>query len=200
MRKFIAEQILFLLELNVLFYDYSEDDLEIMRRQLRTGNLFVRAVVKRCRYGHPRIVLLDPSKNIKQPELINYQAISNLLWLTCPYLNDEIHKLENNGYIQKISDFIGTDNGYKSLMKSSHANFYFLRNFVYWKFFGAPLEEEPMDIFTKGIGGTAELNSLKCLHMQFCHYSLYSYNVAGYMTAQLIGRLDCGDVRCAQFL
>ena len=181
----------------MLFQDYTESDLITIERQLGSDNLFIRAIVGRCRHGHPRVVLLDPCIKGDDSEKLNYQAISNLMWLTCPYLNKKIHNLENDGYIQKISNFIKSDNAYKSLMKAAHANFYFLRNYVYWKYVKKTGDDKPMDLFTKGIGGIRELDSLKCLHLHFCHYSLYKYNVAGHMTYLLLDRkVDCDDEMC----
>lgn len=181
----------------LLFQDCTESDLVKIKRQIGSSDLFIRAVIERCKYGFPKVVLLDPCMNEEAPGMLNYQALSNLMWLTCPYLNREIHNLENDGYIQKISDFINNDNAYKSLMKTAHANFYFLRNYVYWKYVKKISEGKPMDLFTKGIGGIRDLDTLKCLHVHFCHYTLFKYNVAGHMTFRLLDeKVDCDDEMC----
>lgn len=181
----------------LIFQDCTESDLVIIERQIGSSELFIRAIVERCRYGQPKVVLLDPCMKEGTSGMLNYQALSNLMWLTCPYLNKQIHNLENDGYIQKISDFINNDNVYKSLMKAAHANFYFLRNYVYWKYAKKSGDDKPMDLFTKGIGGIRELETLKCLHAHFCHYSLFKYNAAGYITFHLLnGKVDCDDELC----
>jgi hypothetical protein len=183
----------------LLFQNYTETDLITIERQIKSNNLFIRAIVERCKYGYPKIVLLDPSLQEGSPVMLNYQSLSNLMWLTCPYLNNEIHELENEGYIKKISDFINNDNDFKALMKSAHANFYFLRNYIYWKYVKKTTDGKPMDIFTKGIGGIRELDSLKCLHVHFCHYSIYKCNVAGHITYRLLdGKVECSDNSCCK--
>ena len=182
----------------LIFQDYTESDLITIERQLGSSNLFIKAIIGRCRYGHPKVVLLDPCINENNSGKLNHQALSNLMWLTCPYLNSKIHNLENDGYIRKISDFINNDNACQSFMKAAHANFYFLRNYIYSRYVKNLSDDMPMDLFTRGIGGIRELDTIKCLHVHFCHYSVYKYNAAGYMTYLLLDRkVDCDDEMCA---
>ena len=58
--------------------------------------------------------------NVAEPgskKKLNFMAISNPLWLTCPFLNKKIHDFESIGYIKKITDLINSDRSLIELMK-----------------------------------------------------------------------------------
>ena len=177
--------------------NHCENDLDIIKQQLNSKELYISGIVERCKFGYPRIVLLNPLKNINGIHELNYQAISNLMWLTCPYLNDKIHELENSGMISRITDFILQDITLHSMMKRAHANFYFLRNIICMKYADFSLSENSTDIFEKGIGGTSNLDTLKCLHIHFCHYRIFKDNIAGLLTSRLLNdKLNCDERMC----
>lgn len=181
------------------FEEPDKKDLKIISQQLKSSDLYIGGIIERCKYGQPRIVLLDP---LPEPDknIVNYTALSNVMWLTCPYLNDRIHELENSGQISKISSFINQDSILSSMMKDAHANFYFLRNLLFMRFANIENIEKPENIFINGVGGTRNLDTLKCLHIHFCHYKIYKNNVAGLITYKLLdGKLDCKEGSCKSF-
>ncbi len=186
----------------MLYESHCKDDLDIIRQQLGSQDVFISGIVERCDYGFPRIVLLDPVKKDNGIKELNYQAISNLMWLTCPYLNDRIHELETEGLIRRITDFIQEDKTLKSMMRNAHANFYHLRNVIYKKFnrfAESALDGNIMRILKKGIGGIKDFDTLKCLHIHFCHYRVFEDNIAGLMTYRLLdGNLNCEDCICCK--
>ncbi len=51
-----------------------------------------------------------------------------------PISNDEIHELENKGYIAKIETFVNSDEELKREMMKAHSHFYFFRKSVYEKY------------------------------------------------------------------
>ncbi len=174
-----------------------KNDLDIIKQQLNCKELFISGIVERCKFGYPRIVLLNPLTNTDGIHEINYQAVANLMWLTCPYLNDKIHELENTGLISRITEFILQDMALQGMMKRAHANFYFLRNVMCLKYAELALTENSAGIFKKGIGGIKNLDTLKCLHIHFCHYRVFKDNVAGNLTSRLLDdKLDCDECAC----
>ena len=80
----------------------TQRDLQVLQWQLKGTTDAVSAIFEKCNFGFPQIILLSPIVN----DVIDYQSLSNILWLTCPYLNDAIHQLENKGYITKIGNLI----------------------------------------------------------------------------------------------
>ncbi len=183
------------------FEDYSQSDHELIKQQLGCKKLFVKGIIERCSFKHPRIVLLNPVNEENENGELNYQAISNLMWLTCPYLNDKIHEFETQGLITSITDLIQHDSMLSSMMRSAHANFYFLRNLIFSKYAHSAIVSRPEDIFKNGIGGTSNLDTLKCLHTHFCHFRIFKNNIAGLVTYKLLnGKMDCDNDMCSKFL
>ena len=176
----------------------TERDSIILKWQLNTDTLFVSRIVERCGYGFPRIVLLRPlTEKEDGKRRIEYTAVANPLWLTCPYLNDRIHELENRGYISKISEFINNDPGLKRKMATAHAHFYYLRKKNYQRFVNDSFPIEKYDMFNRGIGGVEDTGAVKCLHLQFAHYRIFKHNMAGKITCNLLhDRIDCDEARC----
>ena len=176
----------------------TDRDITILKWQLNTDNVFVSRIVERCEFGFPRIVLLRPLTEDKDGNSsVEYTAVANPLWLTCPYLNDRIHELENQGYIQKISEFINNDLVLKRQMATAHAHFYYLRKKNYERFTNSSFPIEDYDLFNRGIGGIEDTTSLKGLQVQFAHYRIFKDNIAGKITCNLLhNKVDCDEARC----
>ena len=137
-------------------------------------------------------MLLNPELDINGKIEINYEAISNLMWLTCPYLNDKIHKLESKGLIRTISNLIQSESKMTLSMNKAHANFYFLRSIIFNDLVGTTFWQKRIGLFNTGIGGISDKKTLKCLHMHFCHFRLCKDNIAGLLTYRLLNQ----KVRC----
>ncbi len=177
--------------------NYDCEDVSVIKKQLKREKISICSVFKRCKYGFPQIIFLNPVKETGGLKEINFEAVSNLMWLTCPYLNHEIHELENALYVKKIKSIIQNDALFKEMMFAAHAYYYFFRNDFFRKL-SAPVSEKEIDLFLSGIGGMRELNAIKCLHLHFCHYNLCRENIAGLITYHLLHKkTDCNDAYCA---
>ncbi|HSV96523.1 MAG TPA: DUF501 domain-containing protein [Spirochaetota bacterium] len=175
-------------------YSYSDEDIGAIRRQIGRENIYAEGIVERCDYGYPRIMLLNPDAGGGE---WNYDAVSNMLWLTCPCLNERIHDIEQAGYIEKIGNFILQNNSLKMKMESANAQMFFLRKRVCHSRPKATFPEEMRRVMNAGVGGARDTGSLKCLHAHFCHHRICSDNIAGLVTARLLDdRFNCGEVRC----
>ena len=182
--------------------EYDDNDLEMIKWQLDTGTVNIIGVVERCEYNHPSIIALDPLKDNDGKDLegdkLNYGAISSFLWLTCPYLHREIHKIESEGYIDKIEDFINDDYELQFKMKNAHANYYYLRK----KFYNHIFQDNPdgmdyINVLETGIGGIKDIEYIKCLHHHYTHYKLYEENIAGKIAFFLLnGSTSCLEEIC----
>ena len=155
--------------------DFDQNDKNVIKWQLNTDCVNMTGIVRKCIYGYPSIILLNPVESIAQngKKKLNFMAISNPLWLTCPFLNKKIHEFESIGYINKITNLINSDRSLIELMKNAHANYYYLRRNLYAGEFG---EISSLEFNTKilntGIGGIREINNIKCLHQHYSHYQI----------------------------
>jgi uncharacterized protein len=183
------------------FDNYSNADKEIIKEQLNSKEVFISGICERCIYGFPQVIFLNPVKEVDGRNYLNYEAISNIIWLTCPYLNDRIHELENKSYIKKIQKIIQEDTMFRELMVKAHANYFFIRNIVFRKYTGSMLETENIDLSKSGIGGIRDLSMIKCLHLHFCHYYVCKDNIAGRITLHYLDhKTYCDNKYCEKFV
>lgn len=187
-----------------LYREYTEEDIETIKRQLNTSDVRLTGIVERCKWGHPSIIILYPLRNAERYEPVdkrlNYMSISTLIWLTCPYLNERIHKLESDGYIKKIGVFIHSKREYFDSMRYAHAHYHFLRKNVYRYFLGDVSSlEENVRLFNTGIGGINNPDTIKCLHLHYAHFRLCDRNLTGRTVSMLLNDDKyCDDHRCGE--
>ncbi|MCP4137984.1 MAG: DUF501 domain-containing protein [bacterium] len=191
--------------MNHLFEEFDENDITVITSQLNTARVSLAGIIKRCIHGFPSVILLHPVRNPEVQEgeeELNYMAISTLIWLTCPFLNDRIHSLESKGYIDKITDLINDDRTFQSMMKDAHAHYGFLRKNIYRHFFGAVSSlDYNRIVFNTGIGGIQDIDTLKCLHLHYSHYMICKENCAGKITSKLLGgKIYCEKGNCKHAL
>ncbi|TAL39693.1 MAG: DUF501 domain-containing protein [Spirochaetes bacterium] len=172
-------------------------DERVIRWQLGRDDIFLGGVVERCDYGFPRIMLLNPLPSDETRGGVRYEAVTNIIWLTCPFLNECIHELEQEGYIEKVSALIGGDLELRTKMEAAHARFYYLRKNFYKRYFGTAPEEDRASVFNVGIAGIRDIGAIKCLHAHFAHFRICDDNVAGVITSRLLNdKINCDEVRC----
>jgi uncharacterized protein len=175
----------------------TENDVRVIRWQLKQDDIFISGVVERCEYGFPRVMLLNPLPSSETGGAPRYEAITNLIWLTCPYLNERIHGLEQEGLIDKITEFINGDLEMRTMMDAAHARFYYLRKNYYKRFFGSEQESGAARLFNAGIAGIRDIRTIKCLHAHFSHFRICDDNAAGMITSRLLDdKINCDEVRC----
>lgn len=184
--------------MNIEYERCSGKDECTIKWQLHTDDVYCGAIVCRCSYGFPKIILLDPvTDHANFNKTLNYESISNILWLTCPFLNKQIHELENSGAIEKIQKYINSERPLREEMSDAHAHYYYLRKRVYNAFFGEIYPEEQIKVFNTGIGGIRDTDSVKCLHIHFCHYHLCNENLVGLITTEMLkGSIECEKGDC----
>jgi hypothetical protein len=169
----------------------DKKDLDVIKKQLKTDNLFVYGIAARCIYGFPQIAVLNPIEN-KDKKKLNFTALINPLWLTCPYIHQKIHDIENEGGVEKIQSFIRKDRSFKDMMEDAHAHYYFFRKELYFDIAGEPYSEDLICHFNRGIGGIGDMCNIKCLHVHYAHYRFCNSNIAGLITEQLLNK----DIIC----
>lgn len=174
-------------------------DIEVIKKQLNTKYVNMLGIGSRCKYNFPQILILNPIKDKLKGEL-NHTGLANPLWLSCPYLAQKIHDLEQEGYIKKIQDFIGTDRKFKTMMEDAHAHFYFFRKQLFYNVMGKSYPEPYIKFFNRGIGGISDVRFVKCLHLHYCHFRLHDKNLIGRMTNRLLRNdFSCDNMMCKSF-
>jgi hypothetical protein len=174
-------------------------DLEIIQKQLNAKYVNIFGVATRCKYNYPQILILNPIKD-KIREEIDHTGLANPLWLSCPYLAQKIHDLEQEGYIKKIQSFIGTDRKFKTMMEDAHAHFYFFRKQLFYNVMGKSYPENHIKFFNRGIGGINDVRYVKCMHLHYCHYRIYDKNLIGHMASRLLKNdCSCDNMLCKGF-
>lgn len=172
----------------------SADDIAVIKKQIHSEKVDPYSVPIRCSYGFPMLIVLKINSSGK----LDYSNLANPIWLTCPYLNNKIHNIENKGYIAKITAFMESDRVMKTHMHDAHAEFYFMRKKMYHRQFNTPYPVELTDRFNLGIGGIQDIKHIKCLHLHFGHFLICANNKVGYMTKLLLNnKIYCDDGRCA---
>ena len=84
------------------------------------------------------------------------------------------------------------------LMGRAHAHFYYLRKGIVMAFLPDIQEERLTRLLNSGIGGIRDLESVKCLHIHFCHFRVFENNIAGLLTQRLLkNTINCDNERCA---
>ena len=189
-------------------YSVKAEDQDVIKCQIKSDNVQLAGVVERCKYGFPSIFLLCPDVN-NNAETISpeqhkqniYNSISNVLWLSCPYLNKQIHAIESDGAVQKIQNFIHDDRELVEQMNQAHAHYYFLRKHLYNHYHKNNMFVENCDLFNSGIGGIKDIKNIKCLHMHYAHYRLYNQNIVGQITYEMLNKnIYCKENDCKKCL
>ncbi len=183
--------------MNLQYDNFTAQDIDIVRWQLDSGTVPVCSVAERCGFGFPRIIILSPRPQEGRKDDYNYEALSNVIWLTCPYLNDRIHEFEDRGFIGRVASFMNSLPAVRGHMEAAHSHFYYFRKRFYRDFFGDIYPEDLIGVFNSGVGGVRDGSSLKCLHANFAHYRLDDTNVAGYIMQKLLhDKIDCNNRAC----
>lgn len=186
----------------MIIHDPSDEDVKLVMCQLDTETIQFDSVAERCYWGVPRVILLNPRRtdgDEGNASSFDYRALSNIMWLTCPYLNEEIHALESRGLIDSIQNFISGDRHLTTMMNDAHAHYYYLRKRLFEKYFGPVMPVDANEIFHTGIGGIKETEFIKCLHIHYTHYRICQDNVVGRIVHHLLdGKINCRTARCRE--
>ena len=166
-------------------------DMHDVGLQLGVDKPMIKKIVLRCRHSFPVVVILDPFFQ----DALNFTALVNLIWLTCPHLNKKIHHLESKSLIPQIGETIMQDSSYTHSMKKAHAQFALLR----LKMCGDKFKDfnSFSKIFDTGIGGIRDTEQVKCLHLHYAHSLICKHNIAGNIVSKLLGDdVSCSEMNC----
>ncbi|AGB40145.1 hypothetical protein Halha_0125 [Halobacteroides halobius DSM 5150] len=165
---------------------YNEKDISVLKKQLGREPRNVVTVSKRCSHNYPQVVvtapILDKGSNIG--------IFPTTFWLTCPELNYQISKLEEEGWIKKIQDKINANQQLATALGAAHQDYARYRLNL--------ISEQKLDDLEKnytgqylvlkesGVGGILEFDGIKCLHTHYAHYLATDNNPVGRLVDKLL--------------
>ncbi|MFO7880946.1 MAG: DUF501 domain-containing protein [Kosmotogaceae bacterium] len=164
---------------------------EIIELQLRrkVENVFVN--VKKCTWGYPQVIRSSPIKNNK--------PFPTMFWLTCPLLYKSVSRMEEKGMIKYFEERLRKDQKMKESFLKAHESTQKLRKKLTPEKAPSWIHKE---LLNKGIGGTKNLLSVKCLHLQLANYLGGIDNPIGKELWKSIGIKNCPkkDILCEKLM
>lgn len=128
--------------------------------------------------GQPQVVQTD--------SLVGETPFPTLYWLTYPPLIQFINRLEGEGWVKKFEQQIQEDAELRAAHHRSQHAYIQLR----WDAMSETVRQQiqlkglEKKFKTHGIGGIADLDRVRCLHMQYAHH-LVGDNAIGSLMDQL---------------
>lgn len=125
---------------------------------------------------------------VQMRALVEDRPFPTLYWLTCPRLCKQIGQLETQGWVKQLEARLGQDAKLRQAYLADQARYVATR----WQLMTVQDRARIAQLgFTEmferyGIGGIAQWDKIRCLHMQYAHH-LAQYNVIGTLLEQELG-------------
>ncbi|RLE29822.1 DUF501 domain-containing protein [Candidatus Acetothermia bacterium] len=163
-------------------------DLEIVSRQLGRPARGVVAIARDCPYGYPQVTVNHPLRR----EGDRFEVFPTLFWLTCPFLVEEVARLESAGWVKRLEARLKAEPelaaGYARAHEKYRAERLALISPEEEKFLR---EKGAWDAVETGVAGLRNPLRVKCLHAQLGHFLARGDNPVGALVAQLLPALHC---------
>jgi hypothetical protein len=142
----------------------------------------------RCSHGFPQVIRVFP--------LLDRRPFPTLFWLTCPHLCREVARLEAGGWIHELETRLAQDVRLRERLFAAHRGYIDERRRLLDE---ATSEDVGLigirareDWRARGIGGIADWNRLKCLHLHVAH-SLARGNPIGEVVLDTLASVECSS-------
>ncbi len=175
----------------------SEEDRDIIRKQLRKEPKGLLGVSARCRYGYP-VVLMTRPLIIGENE--QFEVFPTLYWLSCPRRVERVSRIESQGYIAKLEEELASSTELEQEYRENEQDYLDKQ----WRLLSEKeknfVEERGLrGALSRGIGGIESNRHIKCLHLHLAH-QIAEANVIGKMVQEGFDVGDChrGEIRCAE--
>lgn len=152
------------------------NDQKIVELQLdRKINNFMETA-KYCPFGFPAVAAVDP--------FANNTAAPTIYWLSCPYLNYQVDRLEaESNLIAELGERLKKDHTFRKLMKESHQNYAERRKKILSSEQLRKAKNISEDLYKtlieSGVGGIKDKKGIKCLHTHLADFLVEQFNPAG---------------------
>ena len=172
-------------------------DLEVVGRQLGRPARGVVAIARHCPYGYPQVTVNHPLHREGEA----FEVFPTLFWLTCPFLVEEVARLESAGWVKRLEARLAEDPELAARYGRAHEGYRRERLALL-----SPAEREFLrargahGAVETGVAGLRNPRRVKCLHAQLAHFLARGDNPVGALVAQLLPALHCppDSVRCEQ--
>jgi len=161
-------------------------DLGVIEQQIGRRPRGLMGVPRRCSYGFPQVLKVYP--------IVDGVPFPTTYWLSCPFLSLAVDRLEAGGWVSELEQRMTNDEVLRDAMCSAHGRYvegrmallsevdrHLLRRLGFEESLG-----------TRGIGGIADRERLKCLHLHVAH-ELADANAIGRIVLDLLERCECAS-------
>ncbi|MDH7504945.1 MAG: DUF501 domain-containing protein [Candidatus Acetothermia bacterium] len=175
----------------------DEEALRVIRAQLGREPHGVLGIERRCRWGYPQVIKVY---SLFMREGSKIEPFPTLFWLTCPFLIEQLSDLEGRGYIKELERLIAEDGGLREEYRRDHRDYLAER----W----ATLSPEDWALAERlglaralrerGIGGIADWDKVKCLHLHYAHHLARGSAIGRWIEKHFaLEECPASQVRCA---
>lgn len=176
----------------------TTQDLVTISRQLGRPARGVVAIARDCPYGYPQVTVNHPLRRDGE----GFEVFPTLFWLTCPFLVEEVARLESAGWVKRLEARLREDAELAARYARAHDAYRRERLSLL-----SPEEERLLrergawDSVTTGVAGLRNPLRVKCLHAQLAHFLVRGENPIGELVTGLLPSLHCPPRRviCARF-
>jgi len=156
-------------------YNKESDKYKIIKKQIGREPEGMKGISLYCPFGYPAVIKVYP--------FFNERVFPTTYWLTCPYLNKEIAKLEDKSWINKIQDKIKNNSDLKEKLNKAHKQYAKQRFNMLNKEEIKIIKNISKDILytlkESGVGGIKDKEGIKCLHTHVADYLINQINPVG---------------------
>ena len=175
----------------------SPRDLEVVAWQLGRPARGVVAIARTCPYGYPQVTVNHPLRR----EGDSFEVFPTLFWLTCPYLVEEVARLESAGWVKRLEARLREDPELAARYVRAHEAYRKERLSLLSQEARAFLKQKrAWTSVETGVAGLRNLRRVKCLHAQLAHFLARGDNPVGELVARLLPGLYCSPQRVICFL
>lgn len=152
------------------------DDHKIIELQLvREIDNFLKTALY-CPFGFPAVITVKP--------FFNNTAAPTIYWLSCPYLNYEVDRLEaESDLISELGNKLKLDPEFKAVMEAAHQRYAEKRKQLLTAEELQKAREVSEDLYRmlieSGVGGIREKEGIKCLHTHLADFLVGKSNPVG---------------------
>ena len=149
-------------------------------------------VVRLCDWGFPQV--------IESSLISDGRPFPTLFWLTCPFLKEEVSRLESKGMISHFEKRIEHDKSFATAFFDAHHETTLLKEKILCE--ASVSEESRRLILDRGIGGIRNLKKVKCLHLHLANYLGGIDNPVGREVWNLLEKKQCSSTKiiCRELL
>lgn len=164
----------------------GEEDRRLVEIQLGRPLRGEVRVASRCPHGKVEVIATSPVLDDGTP-------FPTLFWLTCPFLQREVSRLESGNLREELRRRLDAEEGFASGLREGEAEYRRLRE-EWAERLGSG--ERVRELFSSraGIGGTVA-GGLKCLHAHLAHALAGGRNPVGEMLREEVGDIQVRGCR-----